>query len=130
MTIGHQPYEHRLGDGLRSAAVDVDRNGLVVLDRQECLRLLGTATLGRIGITVRALPVILPVNFSLIGEQIICRTGPGTKLDAATRHAIVACTIWPAEAVVRDSWKRSSVTAGFVSSGSMENATCSGNVFA
>jgi hypothetical protein len=70
--------------------VEVDRNGLEVLDRVECLRLLATATIGRVAVTVGALPVILPVNFRLVGEQIAFRTGVGTKLDAATSNAIVA----------------------------------------
>ena len=70
--------------------VEVDRNGLEVLDRQECLRLLATATIGRIGITLGALPVILPVNFRLVDDRIVFRTGVGTKLDAATCNTIVA----------------------------------------
>jgi uncharacterized protein len=70
--------------------VEIDRNGLKVLDRDECLQLLGTATLGRVGISLGALPVVLPINFRLIDERIVFRTGVGTKLDAATRNAIVA----------------------------------------
>lgn len=70
--------------------MEVDRNGLEVLDRHECLRLLGSATLGRVGITVGALPVVLPVNFRLVGDRVVFRTGVGTKLDAATRNAVVA----------------------------------------
>jgi nitroimidazol reductase NimA-like FMN-containing flavoprotein (pyridoxamine 5'-phosphate oxidase superfamily) len=69
---------------------DVDRNGLEILDRDECLKLLSTARLGRVGITSGALPVILPVNFRLLGDTIVFRTGRGTKLDAATRGAVVA----------------------------------------
>lgn len=70
--------------------MDVDRNGLEILDRDECLRLLATATLGRIGVTSRSLPTVLPVNFTLGGERILVRTGAGSKLDAATRNAVVA----------------------------------------
>lgn len=70
--------------------MEVDRNGLQVLDREECLRLLGTATLGRVGITLGALPVVLPINFRLVGDRIVFRTGVGTKLDAATCNAIVS----------------------------------------
>jgi nitroimidazol reductase NimA-like FMN-containing flavoprotein (pyridoxamine 5'-phosphate oxidase superfamily) len=69
---------------------ELDRNGLEILDRDECLRLLSTARLGRVGITSGALPVILPVNFRLLGDTIVFRTGRGTKLDAATRGAVVA----------------------------------------
>ena len=68
----------------------IDRNGLEVLDRDECLRLLRTVSLGRIGISAGALPTILPINFRVEGERILFRTGVGTKLDAATRGAVVA----------------------------------------
>ena len=70
--------------------MELDRNGLEVLERPECLRLLGQTSLGRIAITSGALPVILPVNFLLVDEHIFVRTGRGTKLDAATRQAVVA----------------------------------------
>jgi len=69
---------------------EVDRNGLEVLDRAECIRLLRTVSLGRIAITSGALPTILPVNFRVDGERILFRTGTGTKLEAATREAVVA----------------------------------------
>lgn len=70
--------------------VETDRNGLVVLDEAECLRLLAGATLGRIGVTTGALPAVLPVNFWFDGAHILFRTGPGTKLAAATQEAVVA----------------------------------------
>jgi nitroimidazol reductase NimA-like FMN-containing flavoprotein (pyridoxamine 5'-phosphate oxidase superfamily) len=70
--------------------MELDRNGLEVLDRDECLRLLGQSTLGRIAITSAALPVIMPVNFLLVDEHIFVRTGRGTTLDAATKRAVVA----------------------------------------
>lgn len=70
--------------------MELDRNGLEVLDRDECLRLLGQSSLGRIAITSDALPVILPVNYLVADDHIFVRTGRGTKLDAATRRAVVA----------------------------------------
>jgi uncharacterized protein len=63
---------------------------LETLDRGECLRLMATVPVGRIGVSIGALPAILPVNFSLVGTSIVIRTVPGTKLDAATSHAVVA----------------------------------------
>lgn len=68
----------------------IDRNGLEVLDRDECVRLLAGRSLGRLGLTIGALPAILPVNFRLVGDRIVFRTSPGSKLEAATRHAVVA----------------------------------------
>src|SRR5690348_15001388 len=83
---------------------DLDRNGLEVLDRDECLRLLTTATLGRIGISSGALPVILPVNFRLVGDAIVFRTAPGTKLDAATRGAVVAFEVDDMDPIEHTGW--------------------------
>jgi hypothetical protein len=70
--------------------MELDRNGLEVLDDDQCLALLAGATLGRVAITSGALPVILPVNFLLVDRTIVFRSGRGTKLDAATRGAVVA----------------------------------------
>ncbi len=83
---------------------EVDRNGLEVLDRAECLRLLRTASLGRIAITTGALPTILPINFRVDGERILFRTGVGTKLDAATRGAVVAFEVDELEPMYHSGW--------------------------
>ena len=71
-------------------SMEVDRNGLEVLDRDECLRLLALATIGRIGFTSGALPTVLPMNFHLNRDRILVRTGRGSKLDAALQNAVVA----------------------------------------
>jgi nitroimidazol reductase NimA-like FMN-containing flavoprotein (pyridoxamine 5'-phosphate oxidase superfamily) len=83
---------------------DVDRNGLEVLDREECLRLLGSVPLGRIGVTSDALPAVLPVNFRFDGERILVRTAQGTKLDAATRNAVVAFEVDDFDTVQHTGW--------------------------
>lgn len=72
------------------AAVETDRSGLEILGREECLRLLRTVTLGRVGITIGALPVVVPMNFRLIGDRVVLRVGLGTSLDAAILDAVVA----------------------------------------
>lgn len=84
--------------------MEVDRNGLEVLDRMECLRLLGMATIGRIAVTVGALPVILPVNFRVIDGRIVFRTGIGSKLDAATDNAVVAFEVDEIEMISHSGW--------------------------
>ena len=73
--------------------MEVDRNGLEVLSRDECMELLATATLGRVGVTSGALPIVLPVNFRVVGDRIVFRTGRGTKLDAASSGAVVALEV-------------------------------------
>ena len=63
---------------------------LAVLDHGECLRLLESHYVGRIGLSVAALPVIVPVNYAVDGDQIVICSAPGAKLEAA-RQGQVAC---------------------------------------
>jgi nitroimidazol reductase NimA-like FMN-containing flavoprotein (pyridoxamine 5'-phosphate oxidase superfamily) len=84
--------------------VRIDRNGLEVLDRRQCLDLLGRSTFGRVGITAGALPTILPVNYRLDGDEILVRTGAGTKLDAALRGAVVAFEVDHVDPVYHSGW--------------------------
>ena len=84
--------------------MEVDRNGLEVLSRDACLRLLATATLGRVGVSSGALPSVLPVNFRFDGRQILIRTGVGTKLDAAVDNAVVAFEVDEIDPVAHTGW--------------------------
>ena len=54
------------------------------------LRLLATSPIGRVIFTERALPAVRLVNFILNGDEIVIRTGEGSKLLAAVRHTVVA----------------------------------------
>jgi nitroimidazol reductase NimA-like FMN-containing flavoprotein (pyridoxamine 5'-phosphate oxidase superfamily) len=71
-------------------AMKIDRDGLEVLGRNECLRLLGEAGLGRMAVTSGALPVVLPVGYAMDGESIVVETGRGTTLDFGTTGSVVA----------------------------------------
>jgi hypothetical protein len=59
------------------------RTGLELLDRDECLHLLGLNSLGRIAVVVDGHPLVFPVNFVLDRDAIVLRTGAGTKLYGA-----------------------------------------------
>jgi hypothetical protein len=87
-----------------NGAVELDQNGLQVLDRDQCMRLLATTGFGRIAITSGALPAILPVNFRLFGDEILFRTARGTKLDAATKNAVVAFEVDAMDPLEHSGW--------------------------
>ncbi|WP_129667221.1 pyridoxamine 5'-phosphate oxidase family protein [Phytoactinopolyspora endophytica] len=70
--------------------VDVDSAGLEVLSREQCFELLESVPIGRIVFTEGALPAIQPVNFLLDSGNVVIRIGPGSKLAAAARSAVVA----------------------------------------
>jgi nitroimidazol reductase NimA-like FMN-containing flavoprotein (pyridoxamine 5'-phosphate oxidase superfamily) len=84
--------------------VDVDRNGLQVLDREECLELLRSSTVGRIGLSSGALPLVLPVNFCLDGDRVVLRTGEGTKLETASRNAVVSFEVDAIDPLFHSGW--------------------------
>jgi hypothetical protein len=46
--------------------------------------------LGRIGVSIDALPVILPMHFTLVDDSVLFRTTLGTRLDSAASSAVVA----------------------------------------
>jgi nitroimidazol reductase NimA-like FMN-containing flavoprotein (pyridoxamine 5'-phosphate oxidase superfamily) len=85
-------------------SVDVDRNGLEVLSRDECVRLLGSHHLGRVGLSSGALPTILPVNYWCDGWSVYVRTSPGSKLDAAMHNAVVAFEVDEFDLVDHAGW--------------------------
>ena len=71
-------------------AMDFKGTTLEQLSRDECLRLMEQAPLGRIVYTRQALPAVELVNFALDDGDIVIRTHSGGKLAAATRGAVVA----------------------------------------
>ncbi len=61
------------------------------LTRVECMKLLGQATIGRVGVTLKALPWIFPVPFQVVGEGLIVfGVTEGSPLARATDGAVVA----------------------------------------
>lgn len=78
--------------------------GAQTLTRSECLARLGQASLGRIGVSMDALPAILPVFYALEGQSILLHTVPGTKLDAATRNTVVAFQVDAYDAASFSGW--------------------------
>jgi hypothetical protein len=60
------------------------------LSEAECRRLLATRTLGRVGITSGALPMIMPVEYVYENGVITFRTEHDTKLRAAVHGAVLA----------------------------------------
>jgi uncharacterized protein len=57
---------------------------------EECVARLESSTVGRIAVTHRALPAIVPVNFAMSGSRVIFRTEPGGMLASACAGAVVA----------------------------------------
>ncbi len=64
--------------------------GIDVLDRSACYTLLGDQQLGRVGLKLGDELAILPVYYAVLEGDIVFRTSPGMKLDAAVLRTKVA----------------------------------------
>lgn len=84
--------------------MELDPNGLAVLGRDECLGLLRATHLGRVAVSIDALPVILPVQYAVLDDAVVFRTGVGTKLDAALRRTVVAFEIDSIDPLYHQGW--------------------------
>jgi nitroimidazol reductase NimA-like FMN-containing flavoprotein (pyridoxamine 5'-phosphate oxidase superfamily) len=77
---------------------------MIELDEAECLRLLEGNVIGRVVFTDAALPAAQPVTYLLDGEEVVFRTGGGSKLAAATRGAVVAFQVDEIDSSTRTGW--------------------------
>jgi len=82
----------------------LDRNAMEVLSREECLDLVRGVPIGRVGMVVGGVPVIVPVNFALLGEDVVFRTGTGSKLIAAVRRSLLSVEVDEVDPVMRTGW--------------------------
>lgn len=81
-----------------------ERTGLEYIPRDECMTLLRSHYLGRIGMSIAGRPLILPVNYVVDDGSIVFRTAQGTKFDAAVRGEFVAFEVDEADPTYEDGW--------------------------
>lgn len=79
-------------------------DGLELLDEGECRSLLAPGGIGRVGVTVGALPVIFPVNFAYVDGDVVFRTGEGTKLRQSREGTVIAFEVDAYDPAVRTGW--------------------------
>lgn len=82
----------------------VDDDGLALLSPEECETLLQRAIIGRVAVSIGAVPAVFPVNFVLVDDGIAFLTGKGTKLDAAVRNAVIAFEVDDFDPVYHEGW--------------------------
>jgi uncharacterized protein len=60
------------------------------LSREECLALLGQVSLGRIALSIDALPAIRTVRFVLAPDHVVFKVGATSRLRKAVTDSVVA----------------------------------------
>jgi len=79
-------------------------HGLDALDRDDCLAHLRRGGLGRMAFTSGEHPVVLPVLFAVLDDDVVIRTAPGEKLVAAALQQVVAFEIDEHDQHARTGW--------------------------
>ena len=74
------------------------------LSERECWELLATASVGRVALSVRALPVILPVQYYLDGRRLSVCLGHHALPERALDKTIVAFAADSIDPVTRSGW--------------------------
>jgi uncharacterized protein len=81
-----------------------DRAGLEILHLGDCFLLLKSAPVGRIGFAAGGEVAILPVNFLVDGQDVVFRTGAGSKLSAIEVGHYVAFEADSYDAAAQAGW--------------------------
>lgn len=63
------------------------------LSHEQCIGRLQAGTIGRVAVSSRALPAIVPVNYVLAGRSVLFRTEPGGMLARGCDGTVVAFEI-------------------------------------
>jgi nitroimidazol reductase NimA-like FMN-containing flavoprotein (pyridoxamine 5'-phosphate oxidase superfamily) len=67
-----------------------DHHAIELLSAEECVALLRTKSVGRLGLSASSLPFVIPVRYVLDRDRILMRTGRDTQMASATDGAVVA----------------------------------------
>jgi uncharacterized protein len=78
--------------------------GLDLLSEGECRWLLRQGRVGRVAISVGAVPAVFPVNYMVAGEEILFFTAEGTKLRAAAANAMVSFEVDHIDLFAQSGW--------------------------
>ena len=76
---------------------------IAILDRDECVRLMATQSVGRIAFLKAGAVDVLPVNYVLDGDAVVFATAAGAKLEWV-EHGTVAFEVDHTDEETRSGW--------------------------
>lgn len=83
---------------------DLSPSGAFPLDEQACFERLVRTSIGRVTLSLDALPEIFPVQYALLGRDPVFRAVPGHKLTGAAHGQILSMGIDDYDAEVQFGW--------------------------
>lgn len=78
--------------------------GMEILSEEACRELLAGGTVGRIAVSLAAMPAIFPVNYQVVGGDVVFLTGEGIKANAAIAGNVVGFEVDEFDPANRTGW--------------------------
>lgn len=91
------------GDAVEPIAIDIV-NRMGVIDEAQCIALIESTPIGRVGFTSDGAPLVLPVNFAMHEGAIVFRTLEGVKMAAAAEGQTVCFEVDQWDAGSKTGW--------------------------
>ncbi len=77
---------------------------ITALTRDECLRHLAIASVGRVVMSARALPAVIPVQFALLGDRIVFWADARDHPETINDNTVVGFQADDIDPVTHDGW--------------------------
>ena len=90
-------------DAYRVEPIAATTSALVELDIETCWRLLHDHHFGRLAFVVNEQPMIFPLNYAVVGNDVVFRSDEGLKMRAAVNE-LVAFQIDGTNAMYHEGW--------------------------
>ncbi len=74
------------------------------IEPSACMALLGEGGVGRVAVSIGAVPAVFPVNYAILDGEVVFRTARGTGLHAAVQHAVVAFEVDDLDPLDQEGW--------------------------
>lgn len=79
-------------------------HGELCLDEEECLRLLASTDVGRVGVSIGALPAIFPVTYRMLDDRLLFFAANVGPLRSALSDTVVAFQADHTDPLTRAGW--------------------------
>ncbi len=74
------------------------------IEHSVCLALLEDAKIGRVAVSIGAVPAVFPVHYAMLEGHVVFRTAEATGLHSAARNAVVAFEVDDVDALWHRGW--------------------------
>jgi uncharacterized protein len=79
-------------------------DGLEILTEEECVALVAGEDVGRVALSIEAMPAIFPVNYRTFGTDIVFRTGDGLKRRAILGGSVLGFEVDHIDRALKTGW--------------------------